>query len=548
MATLAAGACSKAPTDPLIATFRGGRILQSDLDSWRGAGRFLPDGGKAPNRMDAVERLTILYVLSEEAVREGLEKDPLIAFALRRETREHLAGVLRRAVLEQVKLPAAEVDSYLAAHDAERRKPERRQVSYILKRVPAGESPRAARAELEAALARLRAGEDFAELAREVSDSQTRFRGGRLGIVRPGQLPTALDTALFALAQGEVSKVLTGHQGVLVIRCDQIKPAYEMPVQEARDRIEAHLRRPRAEQAWQKLVGSLTANRIAHDLKVLSDQNAPADAIVGRYGDEVLTRGEALLLASSQRGAQPDSDSALRQTLDRFGQDCLLGAEARRRGLDRGARVRRELEWRRRERLARILLDRRVQKLVPEPSAQALEAYFAGHRDDFRSRARFRLAVLWLRLVPESAEPQYRSLAKAVADIHAGKLSFRQAAHKFPHPKTTADGELGWVPRSKVAGWGPTALRTVEALEPGEVSEVVQEQAAFWVFQLLAYEPPKPRSYQEAQELVRAAFQREQRRTQVEQTLRRTLAEARLQRVAEPAWPQAKKKRADNKG
>jgi hypothetical protein len=58
------------------------------------------------------------------------------------------------------------------------------------------------------ALAKARAGDDFAELAAEYSDGPTKTRGGDLGVFPRGRMVPAFDTAAFALDVGGISEVV----------------------------------------------------------------------------------------------------------------------------------------------------------------------------------------------------------------------------------------------------------------------------------------------------------------------------------------------------
>lgn len=71
-----------------------------------------------------------------------------------------------------------------------------------------------ARARVEQALARLAAGEDFAVVARELSDDPA---SADLGVVAPGQLVPAFEAAAFALAPGQRSAVVETPYGFHVI-------------------------------------------------------------------------------------------------------------------------------------------------------------------------------------------------------------------------------------------------------------------------------------------------------------------------------------------
>ena len=66
----------------------------------------------------------------------------------------------------------------------------------------------AARAKADAALRRIREGESFAKVARDVSDGPTAREGGDLGYFRRGQMIPQLEQAAFALQPGQVSPLI----------------------------------------------------------------------------------------------------------------------------------------------------------------------------------------------------------------------------------------------------------------------------------------------------------------------------------------------------
>ena len=73
------------------------------------------------------------------------------------------------------------------------------------------------RANAERLLSQIRGGADFSNLARSFSESGTANRGGELGWIAPGQLPTALDQALDTLSPGEVSAPIRGLTGYYLL-------------------------------------------------------------------------------------------------------------------------------------------------------------------------------------------------------------------------------------------------------------------------------------------------------------------------------------------
>lgn len=75
-----------------------------------------------------------------------------------------------------------------------------------------------ARTRIDAALARIEAGEDFATVAREISDDPSATVGGDLGTIAPGQLIPAFEQAAFGLAVGGRSGVVETPYGFHLIQ------------------------------------------------------------------------------------------------------------------------------------------------------------------------------------------------------------------------------------------------------------------------------------------------------------------------------------------
>ncbi|HEU4370804.1 MAG TPA: peptidyl-prolyl cis-trans isomerase [Methylomirabilota bacterium] len=103
----------------------------------------------------------------------------------------------------------AEVDKYYTEHVKEFEQPREVQVSHALVRVGetgGSEAEDKAREKIAALIKRAKAGEDFARLAREVSeDPGSKDKGGELGWVSPGTMVPDFEKALFALKKGELS-------------------------------------------------------------------------------------------------------------------------------------------------------------------------------------------------------------------------------------------------------------------------------------------------------------------------------------------------------
>jgi peptidyl-prolyl cis-trans isomerase SurA len=81
----------------------------------------------------------------------------------------------------------------------------------------------AARARMEGAVAEIRAGADFGEVARRVSDdAETREAGGAVGLFALDDMPDEYRALVEPLAPGEVSQILESEEGLLVFKLVRI--------------------------------------------------------------------------------------------------------------------------------------------------------------------------------------------------------------------------------------------------------------------------------------------------------------------------------------
>ena len=103
--------------------------------------------------------------------------------------------------------------------------PECRSVREIFVKLEDGatdEEKAKAKARIDHADARIRKGDDFADVARAVSDGVTASRGGELGCLLKGKAPKPLEEAAAKLAAGKVSDVVTADAGYYLVKVEQI--------------------------------------------------------------------------------------------------------------------------------------------------------------------------------------------------------------------------------------------------------------------------------------------------------------------------------------
>ncbi|MCD6326233.1 peptidylprolyl isomerase [bacterium] len=126
-----------------------------------------------------------------------------------------------------VEVTENEMLDYYDAHVKDYKKEEEVRASHILVKVPDGATKKLddeAKKKIEGLLERVKAGEDFAKLAKENSDCPSASKGGDLGFFGRGQMAKPFERAAFALKEGEISDVVKTQFGYHIIKLEERKP------------------------------------------------------------------------------------------------------------------------------------------------------------------------------------------------------------------------------------------------------------------------------------------------------------------------------------
>src|SRR5256712_5813002 len=154
------------------------------------------------------------------------------------------------------KVGDAEVEKYYTEHGKEFETPRQVKASHVLARVDAekgggSETEDKARDKIVEVIRRAKAGDDFAKLAREVSeDPGSKDKGGDLGWVSQGDMVPPFEQALFALKKGEISpEPVRTPFGFHVIKVVDVKDGAKKPLKEIAAQIRDRLAADAAEKA-----------------------------------------------------------------------------------------------------------------------------------------------------------------------------------------------------------------------------------------------------------------------------------------------------------
>lgn len=158
------------------------------------------------------------------------------------------------------------LEDYYNQHAQRYNEPRRVRARHILVKV--GESAaetdvKKARAKIDGAKARVDKGEDFAVVAKEVSEDSSAAMGGDLGLQGPGVWVKPFEDEANRLKAGEVGNVIRTRFGFHVIKVDEIKDAQKRELKD----VEAEIAKIVIEERGLKALASAAAERAQAALK-----------------------------------------------------------------------------------------------------------------------------------------------------------------------------------------------------------------------------------------------------------------------------------------
>jgi peptidyl-prolyl cis-trans isomerase SurA len=151
--------------------------------------------------------------LTMDQLRQRLKEDGMDYRRFRENLRDQLMTerVREREVQSRIRVTDGDIDKYLEDRRAALANGGQLNLAQILVTVPEGANPTTLaerRARAEAALARVKGGEDFAKVAREISEDGNKERGGEIGARPADRLPDVFVEAVKGLTSGQISPVL----------------------------------------------------------------------------------------------------------------------------------------------------------------------------------------------------------------------------------------------------------------------------------------------------------------------------------------------------
>lgn len=168
-----------------------------------------------------------------------------------------LLKVVDREVRSGIMVAESDMRRYFQEHRDRFALPEEYTLSQILVRPRDPDDVDTARARARDVAAALKKGDPFEDLALRYSDGLNASRGGRLGLVRQGELLPAIERAISGLAPGEISDIIETPEGFHIIRVDEKKPKQFRPFEEVKMEIQALVYQQKSEDMFQSWIADL---------------------------------------------------------------------------------------------------------------------------------------------------------------------------------------------------------------------------------------------------------------------------------------------------
>jgi peptidyl-prolyl cis-trans isomerase SurA len=186
--------------------------------------------------------------LTTEAHREQISRSLLLSKLVNFEVQSRL--VITEAELQEAY--KAQQDRFRVAGELT--------VSHILFLVPEQATPEEearAKQKAEAILQKVRAGGDFANLAKQYSEGPSAQNAGLLGTFRTGELLPGFEAAIAKLKPGEISEPVRTQIGWHLIRLESVQESNYKPLEAVREELTAELKRAKFERNYKEWLENL---------------------------------------------------------------------------------------------------------------------------------------------------------------------------------------------------------------------------------------------------------------------------------------------------
>jgi peptidyl-prolyl cis-trans isomerase C len=202
---------------------------------------------------------------NEEAFTQMLAQRNLTLDQVKSDAKQDMAisKMIETEIATKVAVKPEQVNDFYAKNPDQFKEGESVRASHILIAVPKGADAATkaqARAKAEGILKDVKAGKDFAALAKENSaDPGSAAQGGDLGFFQQGQMVGPFNDAAFSLAPGAISDIVETDFGFHIIKVAEKKPGRTIPLEEVKPQVEQYLEQMNRQEQTEAFVDGLKA-------------------------------------------------------------------------------------------------------------------------------------------------------------------------------------------------------------------------------------------------------------------------------------------------
>ncbi|MBM4145743.1 MAG: hypothetical protein FJ240_05630 [Nitrospira sp.] len=176
--------------------------------------------------------------ITEEKVRAQVEKEILVQ------------NMVAKKVTEASKISEKDLKEYYEKNASKFKQPE----SVKLRLISTKDEKKA-----QDILARIKAGEDFGDLAYKMSEDSYRVKSGDIGYMHKGRMLPEIEEAAFKLKVGEMSDLIKAENNWYIIKLEDKKPEHQLSFEETKDKLKKELETTRAQELKEAWITDLRA-------------------------------------------------------------------------------------------------------------------------------------------------------------------------------------------------------------------------------------------------------------------------------------------------
>jgi peptidyl-prolyl cis-trans isomerase SurA len=192
------------------------------------------------------------------------------------------SDVISQEVGRRIDVTPSEIRDYYNAHLSDFQRPEQVKLSEVLIATPnPDDAAQVAEAQkkADAVEARLKAGADFATVAKADSNGPTASEGGRLGDYKRGDLPKVMEDATFNLQAGQYTAPIRTRQGWLILEVTDHEKGGVQPLEQVQNDIQEKVGMQKMEPAMRAYLARLRDEAAIQVKAPYSDSGATPNEI-----------------------------------------------------------------------------------------------------------------------------------------------------------------------------------------------------------------------------------------------------------------------------